>query len=90
MKTPLLLSALRRVLLGLAVMMASGCRTETALGRYVGAFQQQRMDPRYDYEVSARNVVLAIVFGELVIPQVLVVLKYTHCPVATKAQAVTP
>lgn len=50
----------------------------------VGAFDDRR-NPNFKYEPSARNVILAIIFGETIIVPVIVLLEVTMCPYAPTA-----
>jgi len=57
----------------------SGCVSRTDYGQCVGLGDKQ--NPKLRYRVSARNVIVGIVFVELIAPPVYVVLDETFCPV---------
>ena len=41
-------------------------------------------DKRLDYDLSKRNIILGIIFFELVIPPVYVIVDQTYCPIGRK------
>lgn len=65
-------------------LLLAGCVSETPLGKCVGLNGGERLDRRYEY--SARNVVLGVVFAEVIAPPVIVALNELKCPV----EAITP
>lgn len=56
----------------------TGCQSETDLGSCIGAFD--RPDPRFEYRVSKRNVILGFIFIETIIVPAVVLFTETHCP----------
>jgi len=73
----------RLVPLVLALLL-SACVSSTPYGDCVGAFDQAEMKPDLKYKVSTRNVVMAVVFSEMIVPPIIVILNETHCPVGKK------
>lgn len=71
----------------LCAFLASACVSETAYGPCVGLNGGE--DSTLVYHGSTRNIVLAVVFAETIIPPVVVALKEYKCPVARKARPVT-
>ena len=57
----------------------AGCESRTEYGECVGLADKQ--SPKLEYKVSARNLVVGIVFIELIAPPVLVAVNETYCPV---------
>jgi hypothetical protein len=43
-----------------------------------------KKDIRYNYEYSVRNIILGIIFFELVIPPVIIVFEKLQCPTSYK------
>jgi len=66
----------------LIISMLAGCASKTQYGRCVGINQTE--DPKLEYEYSARNIILGIIFVELIAPPVIVVLNKLKCPVGEK------
>jgi len=64
------------------VLLLSGCTSKTEYGACIGAFDDK--DPNLIYKVDASNVVIAIVFSELIAPPVYVIMDETLCPVGRK------
>jgi hypothetical protein len=77
----------RRLLVIAALALVAGCQSETPLGQCVGLNGRATRDSTLVYEYSARNIVLGIVFAELIVPPVVVALKQLECPVARKPRA---
>jgi hypothetical protein len=71
------------VSLAVLLLAAAGCDKATPLGPCVGLNGVERPELRYEY--SAKNIILGIVFFEVVAPPVIVVLNELKCPVSTKA-----
>jgi hypothetical protein len=71
-------------LLGFAVFMVMmmGCSSSTQYGNCVGIGEEQ--DPNLVYKVSAQNLIVGIVFFELIAPPVLVAVNEFYCPVGVK------
>jgi len=66
----------------IACSLISGCRSKTEYGKCVGIDDTQ--DPKLEYKLSVRNVVLGCFFVETVIVPVLVLVDETYCPVGNK------
>jgi len=63
-------------------MMMVGCTSSTAEGPCVGIGDAQ--DPALVYKPSVQNIVVAILFFELVLPPVFVAVDQFYCPVGRK------
>lgn len=61
----------------------SGCTSSTEYGRCVGLGDKQ--SSKLEYEVSTRNVVLAVIFSETIFTPVIVLVKETYCPIGPKS-----
>lgn len=57
----------------------SGCASRTDYGQCVGLGDKQ--NPNLYYKVSARNLVVGIVFIELIVPPIIVATDEFYCPV---------
>ncbi len=62
--------------------MLCGCTSNTGYGYCVGVFDEK--DNLKIYKLSAMNLVIAIVFFELIVPPVIVAADETFCPVGLK------
>lgn len=58
------------------------CTSETSLGPCIGAFDDG--DPKFVYETSTKNVVLAVLFSETIVVPLVVIAKETKCPVSKR------
>lgn len=56
------------------------CRDETQYGRCVGI--DDAKNPNLVYDVSTRNVVLAVIFSETLVVPIVVVFDKLYCPVS--------
>jgi len=65
-----------------ACSLVSGCRSETEYGKCVGLGDEQ--DPALHYKPSVRNLIVGIVFIELIAPPVIVGINEFYCPVGKK------
>jgi len=77
----------KNILLAAALAMGACTSSETINGREVpciGAFEDP--DPRYVYKVNVKNVILAVLFVEMIIPTVVIILDETRCPVSERRQ----
>ena len=63
----------------IASVMLAGCTTHTEFGACVGIGEKQ--NPKLDYKVSATNLVIGIVFIEMIAPPVIVAVDEFYCPV---------
>jgi hypothetical protein len=71
----------RLILLALSLSLVA-CRSETPLGRCIGLNQEP--DTALRYEASARNIAVAVIFSEMVVPPIVVALNKYKCPVARR------
>jgi len=62
-----------------AIALLTACESQRPNGRCVGLNGDP--EPGVKYEYSVRNVILGLVFVEMVVPPVIVVLKELKCPV---------
>ena len=63
----------------LSCIFLTGCETRTEYGECVGLGEDQ--NPTLHYKVSAQNVVVGILFSEMIAPPAVVLLSETYCPV---------
>lgn len=56
----------------------SGCAGSNDHGECIGFWDKE--DPRMEYRLSKRNVIVGIVFFETIIVPVVVALSYARCP----------
>jgi hypothetical protein len=68
-----------KALIALTLLLLAGCESRTDYGRCVGLGEKQ--NPQLHYKVSARNVIVGVIFVELIAPPVYVVVDETFCPV---------
>jgi hypothetical protein len=66
------------MLLLIALGLLSGCESRTDYGSCVGLGEDQ--NPKLHYRLSAQNVVIGIVFFELLAPPIIVATNETFCP----------
>jgi hypothetical protein len=66
----------------LAAALLSGCTTRTEFGPCAGAFDEK--DPKLTYKLSTWNLVLAVVFFEVIVPPIVVIADETTCPIGRK------
>ena len=66
----------------LLVLLLVGCKSKTEYGPCVGINEVK--DSTLVYEYSARNIVVGIIFAELIVPPIVVVLNELQCPVNRK------
>jgi hypothetical protein len=59
--------------------MLGACTSRTEFGKCVGLGQKQ--DPTLEYQVSAWNVVMGIVFFEMLLPPIFVATDELYCPI---------
>lgn len=64
------------------VLLFTGCTSSTPHGQCVGINGVE--DPKLRYEYNATNIVIGVIFMEMVVPPVIVVLNELKCPVAVK------
>lgn len=58
------------------------CKSKTEYGNCIGALGTEK--PELEYEYSMRNIILAVVFSEMIMPPILVTLNQYKCPVGMK------
>lgn len=73
---------MRNILIILALLSLAGCNTSTQYGPCIGAFDEK--DPKKIYKLDEWNLVMAIIFFEVIAPPVVVVANETFCPVGNK------
>jgi len=71
-----------KVFLICLLVLMTGCVERTNFGECVGAFDEK--DPKKVYKVSTNNVIVGLIFAELIAPPVLVIFNQFHCPVGNK------
>jgi len=69
------------ILLSLLILIS--CTSKTEYGRCIGVSRKYE-DKRLDYDLSKRNIILGIIFFEMVIPPVYVIVDQTYCPIGRK------
>lgn len=57
----------------------SACQYNTEYGECIGLDDDQ--NPALVYDLSTRNIVLGVVFSQMLVPPIYVALEATHCPV---------
>jgi hypothetical protein len=57
----------------------SACVSETEYGKCIGAFDEPK--PGLVYKLSVRNLVIGIIFIEMIVPPIVVVADEMRCPV---------
>jgi hypothetical protein len=67
------------LLLVTCLALLAGCETRTEYGKCVGLGEGK--DPKLTYKLSTTNVIVGVVFAELIIPPIIVVADETFCPV---------
>jgi hypothetical protein len=72
-------------LLGL-VTTSTGCRMNTQYGSCVGLANNEDKDPKLEYKVSTRNVVLSVIFGASLVWPLVTGAFWLWCPEGKKAQ----
>ena len=60
----------------------SGCTSHTEFGPCIGIGEEK--NPNLVYKVSAQNLVVGIVFFQLIAPPVIVAIDEFYCPVGVK------
>lgn len=66
----------------LSFLFLAGCKSKTEFGECIGAFDDG--DPKLNYKLSVRNLVLGVVFIELIVPPIIIVAEKTRCPESFK------
>jgi len=73
---------MKKLLIVLLVLLATGCTTRTQFGQCVGVLDDK--DPTLLYDLDIGNVFIGFIFSETLIVPAVVVLKQLECPVAKK------
>jgi hypothetical protein len=73
-----------RLLLLAAALLLGGCQSRTDYGACVGLGDKQ--DPKLHYKASVRNIVLGIVFVEVIVPPVYGAVDEFYCPVGLETK----
>lgn len=70
----------------LATLTLTACESERTIdGKTVScAGLNQEPTPGYQYKLSARNIIVGVLFAQLIAPPVIVALEEYKCPVAAK------
>ena len=63
----------------LLVLALTGCASRTEFGDCVGINDKQ--DPRLVYKLSIRNLIVGVVFFQMIAPPIYVVVDQLYCPV---------
>lgn len=66
----------------LAAALLAGCTARTEHGECIGVFDDK--DPKLVYKLSAWNLVMGLLFVELLVPPVVVLVDQTFCPIGKK------
>lgn len=66
----------------------SGCEKENQYGKCVGIDEDK--NPNLTYKISTRNVILGVLFFEILIPPIVVLASETYCPTGYKQQFQVP
>lgn len=70
------------VIICLVFLMLTSCESKTEYGQCVGAFDEKKPDEVY--KLSVQNLVVGIIFAELIVPPIVVIADATFCPVGEK------
>lgn len=60
----------------------SACTSSTEYGDCIGVAEDE--DPTLSYSVDTGNIVLAVIFSEMIFPPLIVLLSETKCPTGPK------
>lgn len=64
--------------------MLSSCTERTKFGECVGMFEEEKRKPDLIYKADTGNLIVAVIFWEMIFPPVFVALDQTYCPVGVK------
>lgn len=67
----------------LLALLLAGCESSTEFGKCIGATDDK--DPKLVYKLSLKNLIVGIVFFELIAPPIYVLVEQTFCPVGKKS-----
>lgn len=73
---------MKRAIAAALLLALAGCTSSTPYGECIGAFDQER--PELVYKPSVRNIVVGILFFELIVPPVVVLVDEIKCPVGKR------
>ncbi len=73
---------MKSLIAAFAVVTMLGCTSSTEHGDCIGVAEDE--DPTLKYEVDTGNIVLAVIFSEMIFPPLIVLLSETKCPVDPK------
>jgi hypothetical protein len=75
---------MKRLILALSLLLV-GCESSTQFGKCVD-ITKDHADPKLEYELSTRNVILGVVFIQTIFAPLIVALSETYCPTGIKAK----
>ena len=64
------------------LMLLASCTSRNSIGECIGINDKE--DPTLEYKYSTRNIIVGLVFVELIIPPVMVALEQIKCPIGPK------
>lgn len=73
---------MRTIMLLVLLATLAGCASRTQYGQCVGMADDKR--PELQYKVSVRNLLVGIVFIELIVPPIIVATNEFYCPVGPR------
>jgi hypothetical protein len=68
--------------ISILIILLTGCTSKTQLGPCVGIGEQQ--NPKLVYKLDAMNLIMGLIFIEMIVPPVIVAVDETFCPVGVK------
>lgn len=71
--------------IAIAALVLSGCTSVTNYGACVGVADEK--NPDLVYKLDAGNIIVAVLFSELIAPPIIVLADETFCPVARRESA---
>ena len=69
---------MKHLLAFIVLFVLAGCESRTDYGSCVGLGEKQ--NPKLHYKLSSQNIVVAVIFFELIAPPIVVVSDETFCP----------
>jgi hypothetical protein len=78
---------LKNILLLGSLLILAACESSRTLSdgkshECVGAFEDEAREPTIRYKASTQNILVAVVFSEMLVPPAVVILSETYCPVS--------
>ena len=73
---------MKNIAIILIVLMLSGCTTSTQFGPCIGLGEDR--NPALVYKLDIWNLIMGIIFIEMIIPPVVIAVDETFCPVGVK------